>query len=767
MSLLRRPVRRSGPLRVLFVVPDLQVGGAERHAATLAPALDPAFFSPSVVCIGEEGALFAGLAATGVPARALHHRRNPVAALLALVTLIRRERPDVLITRGYSAEGLGRVAAILTRVPRSVVWVHNCGDVARRSRVRTAIDRILEPATSAYYAVANGQRPYMTGELRYPDAKIEVIHNGVDLARYTPRPAGAGDAGLAAELGLDPHAPVVGSVAVLRPEKDHESLLRAMRLVVDELPDAQLLVVGDGPLRPALTALAAELGIAASVVFAGSRPDVGRVLGLVDVVALSSRTVECFPMALLEAMASGIPTVGTAIGGVPEMIEDGVTGHLVPPRDPRAMADALVKMLSDPAGTAAMGAAARRRVESEFTLERSVRAAEAAIARTAGRDPHQRPVRLTVVMDLTFVGGAELLLLNLMRHVDRTVVEPRVVCLREEGPLAGEFRAADVPVAVLDRSGRYDLTTLPRLVALLRADRTDVVLVNHHHRAALTLGRLAARLARVPANIVAAHDMDLTSVGGRVLPRRDVETLFLSDALVLLAPSQSRYLRAEEGVGTRPWRRAREVVITNGIDLPPAPTAADRAAARERLGLDYGHVVLGIVARLSPQKAHGVLLRAVAALAPTCPAMRLVVVGGGEEQSALTALTAELGITDRVLFTGVRRDVARLLPAFDIACLSSMHEGVPLTVLESMAAALPVVATEVGALRDLIADGVEGYLVPAGDHVALAARLAALIDDPGGRVAMGARARARAEREFAIDHTVQGYQQLLTDLVPR
>ena len=569
---------------------------------------------------------------------------------------------------------------------------------------------------------------------------------------------------------------MIGIVAVLRPEKDHATLLRAVRMVRDEIPDAQLLVVGDGPERPRLEELAADLGMTSAVRFAGSRSDVGRLLGLVDVVTLCSYTVESFPIALLEAMASGVPTVGTAVGGVPEMIEDGHTGYVVPPRDERALADALIKMLQDPQRTEAMGRAARAWVESRFTLERSVRAAEAAIERTADR-PAQglpgragaigRPIRLTVVLDRTFVGGAELLMLNLFRRVDREQVSPRLICLREAGPLAEAFRDAGVPVVVLDRSGRKDLSTVPKLVRLLRSDRTDVVMVTHHNRAALTLGRLAARLAGVPANVVAAHDMDLTRVGGRVLPRHDVETLFLSDALVLLAPSQGRYLRDEEGVGRFPWRRAREVVVPNGIDLRPVPTAADRAAARDRLGSATSDVVIGIVARLSPQKAHHVLLRAFAAAAATRPELRLVIVGGGEQEQALRAQVDALGIDERVLFTGIRSDVAELLPGFDVSCLSSVHEGAPLTVLESMAAALPIVTTDCGALRDMVAHGEEGFLVPVGDDAELARRLGQLADDAELRSAMGARARARAEREYSIEHTVEGYQRLLGELVTR
>ena len=136
------PPARSG---VLFVVPDLGFGGAERHVVTLAPALPCDRVVASVVCIGEPGGLFPGWPPRG-SRPALGRRRNPVAALLALVRVMRAQRPDVVVTRGYNAEALGRVAAVLTRVPRTVVWVHNCGDVVPRGRVRELVDRVLDPS---------------------------------------------------------------------------------------------------------------------------------------------------------------------------------------------------------------------------------------------------------------------------------------------------------------------------------------------------------------------------------------------------------------------------------------------------------------------------------------------------------------------------------------------------------------------------------------------------------------------------------------------
>ncbi len=371
-----------------------------------------------------------------------------------------------------------------------------------------------------------------------------------------------------------------------------------------------------------------------------------------------------------------------------------------------------------------------------------------------------------MVLDLTFVGGVEMLLLNLFRHFDPAVVRPRLVCLREAGPLAGDFRAAGFEVETLDRAGRFDRRTLPRLVASLRADRTDAVLVPHHHRASLALGRLAAKLARVPVNLVAAHDMDLASAGGRVLPPWAVRTLGVSDALVLLTPSQGEYLRSQEGVGARPWEAVREVVIPNGIVLPEPPGPAERAHARAALGAAADDVVVGVVGRLTPQKAHRVLFEAVASCLPGAPSLRLVVIGDGELRAELENAAGQLGIGDRTTFLGTRRDVAQLLPGLDVSCLSSVHEGVPIALMEAMAAGLPIVASDCGAVRDIVEDGEQGYVIPVGDAGRFAARLGLLAADPDLRARLGKAARARAEHEFGIERTARGYEELLTELVP-
>ena len=364
-----------GPIRVLFVVPALPVGGAERHVTTMLPRMNPARFTPSVICIGEEGELFSTLRAAGIEAAALRlHKRQAVRALIELVMMMRRTRPDVVVVQGYNAETLGRIAARIAGVKHTINWVHNASGLVQRGTVRRTVDRALTRWTSAYFGVAEAQRPYLVDELGHPDDKIRVIYNGVDLAQFRT----STDRGVLAEFGFAENDPVVGIVAVLRPEKDHVSLLRAARTVVDELPRARFLIIGDGPTRPQLEALCTELQLTPNVHFAGSRDDVARLLPALDVFVLSSVS-ECFPISVLEAMACARPAVCTAVGGIPEMINDGETGYLVPPKDTQQLADRVVRLLRDPQTARRMGRAARDRVAAEFDLNCSIAAAQQAI----------------------------------------------------------------------------------------------------------------------------------------------------------------------------------------------------------------------------------------------------------------------------------------------------------------------------------------------------------------------------------------------------
>jgi glycosyltransferase involved in cell wall biosynthesis len=199
-----------------------------------------------------------------------------------------------------------------------------------------------------------------------------VIANGVDTARFAPTP----DAhSIRAEFNISPTSPLISIVAALRPEKNHALFLDVAQRVSKQSPDAQFLIVGDGPCRASLEHDAEARGIARCVHFLGSRSDVPRILTATDVFALTSHN-EANPISVLEAMSVGRPIVATDVGSIHEVVADGVHGYLVPPSDPHSFAARLLDLLNEPLRAKELGAAARDRVLSRWSLEETVRGYE-------------------------------------------------------------------------------------------------------------------------------------------------------------------------------------------------------------------------------------------------------------------------------------------------------------------------------------------------------------------------------------------------------
>jgi glycosyltransferase involved in cell wall biosynthesis len=231
------------------------------------------------------------------------------------------------------------------------------------------VERGLARWTDCLLAVSEAVRQELLAIGVGTPERFRVVPLGLDLARFETVDTGQG--GVRAELGLRADDPVVAIVARLVPIKAHEVFLDAARRVAQTLPTSRFLVVGDGERRAALEALAVELGLGARVRFLGWRRDLERIYADATVVALTSRN-EGSPVSLIEAMAAARPVVATAVGGVPDLVEDGVTGCLVPPDDPAALATSLVALLRDPERRRTLGAAGRARVARSFGAARLV-----------------------------------------------------------------------------------------------------------------------------------------------------------------------------------------------------------------------------------------------------------------------------------------------------------------------------------------------------------------------------------------------------------
>jgi glycosyltransferase involved in cell wall biosynthesis len=283
-----------------------------------------------------------------------------VAALLRLVGLIRREHVDVVHTHSSIDGWLGGMAARLTGRP--VLRTRHVSIPIRRGAnpvYRWLADRVITSGEAIReLVIAAG----------VPSARVVAIPAGVKLDDFTD-PEG-GEAALRS-LGLAAagaaRGPIIGSVAMFRGSKGHDHLLDAFARVHARRPDARLLLVGDGGRREWAEGLARQRGLGAAVTFTGFRTDVPALLSAMDCFALASTRTEGVPQSLLQAAAAGVPLVASRIGGIPEVVEDGVTGLLVPPEDPGALAAALEATLADPAAAATRARAARKRCEERFS----------------------------------------------------------------------------------------------------------------------------------------------------------------------------------------------------------------------------------------------------------------------------------------------------------------------------------------------------------------------------------------------------------------
>lgn len=326
---------------------------------------------------------------------------------------------------------------------------------------------------------------------------------------------------------------------------------------------------------------------------------------------------------------------------------------------------------------------------------------------------------------------------------------------------AGE-RLVSVPALGREVRGRQDAAALRALVGLMRHVRPHVV---HTHTAkAGTLGRVAARLARVP---VVVHTYHGHVFHGYFSPARTrlflaVERLLArwTDCLVTVSETVRRELLVL-GIG-RPERLR---VVPLGLDLDRFLAAdALRGGFRAELGAGTAPLV-GIVARLVPIKAHEVFLAAAAAVARVVPGARFVVVGDGERRPALEALAGELGLAGRVHFAGWRQDLDRIYADLDVVVLTSRNEGSPVSLIEAMAAGRPVVATRVGGVPDLVAEGESGRLVAVGDAAGLARAVAELLVDAGARARLGAAGRRRVSPAFGAARLLADVDRLYGELL--
>ncbi|HEY4189139.1 MAG TPA: glycosyltransferase [Candidatus Limnocylindrales bacterium] len=369
---VRRPsTRRSDRIRVVEVLATGTNGGAQEHLYNLISRMDRDRYDVSVVSLSP-GSAVRKLERLGIHVTVIDEPDDAIATGILAAHLI-DVRAEIIHNHMYRAEIVGTKAAIALgeaghRRPWVISTVHS-------SRIRSTDDQEelvrLTASIDQLIAVSHSIDRKIVAEGRTA-APRTIIYNGVDLQRYDHQEPCCT---LRDEYGMEPTSPIVGVVGRLELEKGHPTLLEAWPRVLEACPSAYLIVVGEGSRLDALHDIAREEGVERHVVFTGRRDDIPAVTAAFDVAVLPSYR-EAQGLTILEAMALSRPVVASNVGGIPEMIEDGVTGLLVPPHDPEALATAIIRLLSDHQLSDVLGRAGHDLVHDRFCVELMVAAVQ-------------------------------------------------------------------------------------------------------------------------------------------------------------------------------------------------------------------------------------------------------------------------------------------------------------------------------------------------------------------------------------------------------
>jgi glycosyltransferase involved in cell wall biosynthesis len=364
-----------------------------------------------------------------------------------------------------------------------------------------------------------------------------------------------------------------------------------------------------------------------------------------------------------------------------------------------------------------------------------------------------------LILENEFVlGGLEKKLYDFVSRIDTNHFRIVICCLKEGGYLKDAFLRLGTPFYEGIQHHKYDVSAIGRLFRILDSERIDLLYTTPHPNT-LVFAHLARRMRRVRRTVVSIH-ASTNPEGGPLFPA--YQKLFLGnvDRFIAVADMHKRLLVDKEGLDER-----KITVVHNGVDLQSFRPGPRDETLVKNLGIQPGNSVITTVASLKALKGIDVLLYAASGVLKRHGAARFILVGDSKEGDRYVRMAEELGIADRVTFTGQREDVADILRASDIFVLPSRTEAFPNVVLEAMATALPVVATDVGSVRELVEEGANGHVVPSENAAALERALCELLDDLPAARRLGARGREIVEESFALDTMIAARVRLLEEVL--
>lgn len=354
---------------IIYVALSLDIGGLERIIVDLVKKLDKNKFKPIVCCLCKKGVLANEIEKFGIDVIELEKKRGiDYYATIKLARILREKRIQIIHSHNINAHIHSFLAAKIANTPIIITTKHGAGLPFKNSLSKMLWTKSINLFTDRIVTVSEDIKNILLNDGNINPNKITTIINGINIENYSRE---IDTRKKKREIGISDEDLIIGNVARLSREKGHNILLEAFSIVLKEVSNARLVLVGDGPLRKNLEDKAKELGIINKINFLGFRHDINELLKIFDVFVLPSIT-EGISLALLEAMSAGLPIVATNVGGNPEIVIDGQTGLLVPPNDPYSMSKAILKVMDDKNFAKQMGLAGKALAQKQFSIEAMV-----------------------------------------------------------------------------------------------------------------------------------------------------------------------------------------------------------------------------------------------------------------------------------------------------------------------------------------------------------------------------------------------------------
>lgn len=665
---------------------------------------------------------------------------------------------------------MGLINYYLTGLPY-VVYTHSADilEYQRNPFIKRLLMRVLR---YAWVVVANSHftRKQLL-DLGVDPVKIRVAFPRVDYEALQ-RPVQTNE--LSQRLGLHGKR-VLLSVNRLVMRKGNDVVIQAVARLKRQFPDLVYLMVGQGPYVKTLKGLVERHGLAQHVIFAGGLSDVDvlRAYHLCDVFIMASREIkaqgdaEGFGISFLEANALGKPVIGGRSGGIPDAVVDGQTGRLVDPQDIEQIVEAVTTLLNNPALARQWGEQGRQRVADHFDWRRGVpELSDLFDALPSPRQVRTRRKKVVHIITRLDAGGSSTNTIETVARLDPAKYRVLLIAGKTQDP-DGHIRAYLKQRGVrclflkdLQRqvSLRHDARALCQLYYILRRRRCDIV--HTHTSKAGILGRWAAWMARIPCIIHTPHGHIFYGYFSWFTTKcfmgiERVTSLVTDRIITLTRLGKADHARLKIAPDDK------LVSIYSGINIEDYEReGAAREGWRSRWKIPMGAFVFGSVGRLTPIKGHEVTIDSFAVIAREQNNAYLLFVGEGEERERLENRVMELGLGSRVRFVGFQEDVRPFFEMMDAFVLASRNEGMGRVILEAMASHLPILATRVGGIPELVLDGENGRLVEPGDIDDLASAMRWAIEHPRALARMRIKSAHMVNESFSVQKMAKDIEQL-------